>query len=82
MPHRNFLANLGVSVNTTWIIANRLIQIPDGNAQYSNKLRDAMTKNQIKGKKEFLVFTGEVKICTSYLVREVKCSMLKIFLQS
>ena len=50
--------------------------------QYSNKLRDAMTKKQIKGKKEFLVFIGEVKICTGYLVGEVKCSLLRIFLQS
>ena len=82
MPHRTFLANLGVSVNTTWIIANTLIQIPGGNAQYSNKLGDEMTKKQIKGKKEFLVFTGEVKTSTGYLIREVRCSLLKIFLQS
>ena len=50
--------------------------------QYSNKVRDAMTKKEIKGKKEFLVFIGEVKICTGYLVGEVKCSLLRIFLQS
>ena len=50
--------------------------------QYSNKVRDAMTKKQIKGKKQFLVFNGEVKIRTGYMVREVKCSSLKILLQS
>ena len=41
--------------------------------QYSNKVRDAMTKKQVKGKKE---------IRTGYMVREVECSSLKIFLQS
>ena len=50
--------------------------------QYSNKVRDATTKKQIKGKKEFLVLILEVKICTGYMVREAKCSSLKIFLQS
>ena len=50
--------------------------------QYSNKLRNAMTEKQIKGKKEFLAFIGEVKIRTGYLVGEVKSSLLKIFLQS
>ena len=50
--------------------------------QHPNKLRDAMIKKQIKRKTEFLVFIGEVKIRTGYLVGEVKCSLLKIFLQS
>ena len=41
-----------------------------------------MTKKEIKGRKEFLMFIGEVKIRTGYMVREVKCSSFKIFLQS
>ena len=38
----------------------------------SNKVRDAMTKKQIKGKKEFMVFIPDVKTHTDHMVGEVK----------
>ena len=64
MSHASLLAKLAVSVNTTWIL---LLPIIDSITRWkrfntSNKVRDAMSKKQIKEKKAFLVFIPDVKI--------------------
>ena len=41
-------------------------------ANTSNKVRDAMAKKQIKGKKEFTVFIPDVKTHTDHMVGEIK----------
>ena len=46
-------------------------------ANTSNKVRDAMAKKQIKGKKEFMVFVPDVRTHTGNKVGEVKLDSFK-----
>ena len=57
-------------------------QLIDSNAGWkrsntSNKVRDAMTKKLIKGKKEFMMFIPDVKTHTGHMVVEAKFDSFK-----